>query len=211
MVDLLDWSAIAEAGPKVLVGFSDITALHLAFASRLRTSTVHGPVVTSLPRDPSSAEHLRRLLFEPEKVGSLTPVPAETVLPGLAEGPLVGGNLALLAASAGTRDWLPARGAIAVLEEVGEELYRLDRLLTQLLRAGWFEGVRGIVLGGFTECGYDEDIARLVHDRLVPLGVPMIRQASIGHDPVNMAFPIGGPARLDADAGELTLTAPALL
>jgi muramoyltetrapeptide carboxypeptidase len=211
MVDLLDWPAIAAAGPKVLVGFSDITALHVAFAARLRMSTVHGPVVTSLPRDLDSAEHLRRLLFEPERVGSLTPVPAETMLPGVAEGPLVGGNVALLAASAGTRDWVTARGAIAVLEEVGEQPYRLDRLLTHLLRAGWFEGVRGIVLGRFTECGYDEDIARVVYDRLAPLGVPMVREAQIGHDPVNLAFPLGVPAELDADAGTLTLTAPALL
>ena len=211
IVDLLDWPAIAQAGPKVLVGFSDITALHQAFAVRLRMSTVHGPVVTSLPRDAAAAEHLRALLFEPESAGSLTPTPAETVVPGQAEGPLVGGNLALLAATAGTRDWATARGAIAVLEEIGEEPYRLDRLLTQLLRAGWFEGVRGIVLGDFTECGDPEAIARVTFDRLAPLEVPMIRQAPIGHDPRNLAFPLGGPAVLDADAGTLSLTAPALL
>ncbi len=211
MVDLLDWAAIAAAGPKVLVGFSDITALHQAFAVRMGLCTVHGPVVTSLPRDPGSAEHLRTLLFEPEQVRSLTPVPAETVVPGLAEGPLVGGNLALLAASAGTRDWLPARGAIAVLEDVGEEVYRLDRMLTQLLRAGWFEGVHGIVLGSFTESGHPDDVARLARDRLAPLGVPMVREAPVGHDPVNTAFPLGGTARLDAGAGTLTLTATPLL
>jgi muramoyltetrapeptide carboxypeptidase len=210
MVDLLDWSAIAHAGPKVLVGFSDITALHQAFAVRLRMSTVHGPVVTSLPRDPAAAEHLRALLFEPESVTTLTPTPAETVVPGQAEGPLVGGNLALLAATAGTRDWSTARGAIAVLEDVGEEDYRLDRMLTQLLRSGWFEGVRGIVLGGFTECGDSEAVARVAYDRLAPLEVPMIREAPIGHDPLNLAFPLGGPALLDADAGTLTLTASAL-
>jgi len=211
MVDLLDWAAIAAAGPKVLVGFSDITALHQAFAARLGMSTVHGPVVTSLARDSDSAEHLRTLLFEPEALGSLTPVPTETMVPGSAEGPLTGGNLALLAASAGTRDWSPARGAIAVLEDVGEEVYRLDRLLTQLLRAGWFDGVRGIVLGRFTESGNPADIVRLAQDRLAPLGVPMVREAAIGHDRTNLAFPLGGPARLDADEGTLTLTAPPLL
>ncbi|HEU5043663.1 MAG TPA: DUF4031 domain-containing protein [Nocardioidaceae bacterium] len=211
MVDLLDWSAIAAAGPKVLVGFSDITALHQAFAARLGMSTVHGPVVTSLARDDDSAEHLRTLLFEPEALGSLTPVPTETMVSGSAEGPLAGGNLALLATSAGTRDWYPARGAIAVLEDVGEEVYRIDRMLTQLLRAGWFDGVRGIVLGRFTESGDPDDIVRLAHDRLVPLGVPMVREAAIGHDRTNLAFPLGGPARLDADKGTLTLTAPPLL
>jgi len=212
MVDLLDWDSLAEAGPKVLVGFSDVTALHQAFAARLGLSTVHGPVVTSLGSgDDESREHLRALLFEPEPGIGLTPEPATTVVPGRAEGVLVGGNLVLLATELGTRNSVSAAESIAVLEEIGEEAYRLDRLLTQLLRAGWFDRVRGIVLGDFTDCGTPESLRRLVTDRLSPLGVPMIADAPLGHGDRNLAFPFGVPALLDADAGSLVLREAALV
>ncbi len=213
MVDLLDWDAIAGAGPKVLVGFSDVTALHQAFASRLGLSTVHGPVVTALGDgcDEASRRHLRSLLLEPDRTLSLTPDPLTTLVPGRAQGVLTGGNVALLAAGLGTRDSLPADGSVAVLEDVGEDLYKLDRLLTQLLRAGWFDRVRAVVLGDFTDCGSPESVRDLVLDRLGPLGVPMGWGAPVGHGPRNLAFPLGVPALLDADAGTLVLTAPALL
>jgi muramoyltetrapeptide carboxypeptidase len=98
-----------------------------------------------------------------------------------------------------------------MLEDVGEEGYRLDRLLTQLLRSGWFEGARGVVLGGFTGCGPPEDVLELVTDRLVPLGLPTVLGAPFGHVPRNLAFPLGVPAVLDADAGTLTLREAAVL
>jgi muramoyltetrapeptide carboxypeptidase len=212
MVDLLDWASLAEAGPKVLVGFSDVTALHQAFAARLGLSTVHGPVVSSLGAgDDDSQTHLHALLFDPAPGMPLTTAPALPLVPGRAEGVLVGGNLALLAAEVGTRNSLRATEAIAVLEEVGEEQYRLDRLFTQLLRAGWFDGVRGIVLGDFTDCASPEAVQDLVVDRLAPLGVPMLWGASIGHEQRNLAFPFGVPATLDAGAGTLVLREPALL
>jgi muramoyltetrapeptide carboxypeptidase len=212
MVDLLDWQSLAAAGPKVLVGFSDITALHQAFGARLGLSTIHGPVVTSLGRgDPRSAAHLRTMLFDPSPGTSLTPEPAEPLVGGSAEGVLVGGNLALLAAEVGTRTSLPAAGSVVVLEDVGEEVYRLDRLLTQLLRSGWFDGARGIVLGQFTDCASPEAVRDLVVDRLVPLGLPTVLGAAFGHAPRNLAFPFGVPAVLDADAGTLVLREAALL
>jgi muramoyltetrapeptide carboxypeptidase len=97
MVDLRDWEALAAAGPTVLVGFSDVTVLHQAFAARLGLATVHGPVVTSLGGgDEESRAHLRAMLFEPETVTSLTPAPCPALVPGRAEGPLVGGTVALL-------------------------------------------------------------------------------------------------------------------
>jgi muramoyltetrapeptide carboxypeptidase len=211
MVDLLDWKALADAGPKVLVGFSDITALHQAFAARLGLSTIHGPVVASLgDGDEESRSHLRAMLFEPEPGTSLTPAPALPLVPGHAEGVLIGGNVALLAAEVGSAASVPAAESIAVLEEVGEEVYRLDRLLTQLLRTGWFDRVRGIVLGDFTDCATPEGVQDLVMDRLGPLGVPMIWGVPVGHEPRNLAFPFGVPAVLDADAGTLVLREAAL-
>ena len=212
MVDLLDWESMAAAGPKVLVGFSDVTALHQAFATRLGLSTIHGPVLTSLGGgDEESREHLRGLLFEPERVLSLTPEPVPAIVPGQAEGVLVGGNVALLAAEAGTPTVMPAAECIAVLEDVDEDLYRLDRMLTQLLRSGWFDRVRGVAVGRFSGCGTEESLRRLVEDRVAPLGVPTLFGVPVGHGDRNLAVPFGVPAVLDADAGTLELREAALL
>jgi len=206
MVDLLDWAALAAAGPKVLVGFSDVTALHQAFAARLGISTIHGPVVTSLgSAGDASREHLRSMLFEPVAGTLLTPEPVSSLVDGRAEGVLVGGNVALLAAEIGTPHSRPAAESVAVLEDVNEETYRLDRLLTQLLRAGWFHRVRGIAVGQLTDCGEPESVRDLVEDRLAPLGVPILWGVPAGHAKPNLAFPFGVPAILDADAGTLRL------
>jgi muramoyltetrapeptide carboxypeptidase len=205
MVDLLDFDALAAAGPKVLVGFSDITGLHSAWASRLGMATVHGPVVTSLGSgDAASREHLRRLLLEPA-AGLEVVTGAEALVAGRAEGVLVGGNVALLAADVGTPTARPAADSIAVLEDVGEEPYRLDRMLTQLLRSGWFDRARGIAVGGLTGCGSGDEVRTVVEDRLVPLGVPMLWGVPIGHEPHNLAVPLGVRAALDAGTGTLTV------
>jgi muramoyltetrapeptide carboxypeptidase len=151
------------------------------------------------------------MLFEPEEATDLTPEPVGSLVGGRAEGVLVGGNVAVLAAELGTATSQPSDGCIAVLEDVGEELYRLDRLLTQLLRAGWFDGVRGIVLGGFTGCGSEEALRGLLEDRIAPLGVPTLLGAPYGHAEHNLAVPFGVPAALDADAGTLRLKEPALI
>jgi len=189
-----------------------VTALHQAFAARLGLSTIHGPVVTSLgSADDESRAHLRALLFEPAPGVSLTPSSVETVVGGRAEGVLVGGNIAMLASEVGTRNSLRAASSIAVLEEIGEETYRVDRMLTQLLRTGWFDDVLGIVLGTFTDCGPPATVRELAEDRLAPLGVPLLWGAPIGHDDRNLAFPYGVPAVLDAEAGTLVLREPALL
>jgi len=214
MLDLLDWDALAAAGPKVLVGFSDVTALHQAFASRLGWATVHGPVVTSLGMgDDVSREHLRRLLFEPEQVLALTPEPVGVLVPGLAEGPLVGGNLALLTSCVGTRDAMPAAASIAVLEDVAEDTFRLDRMVTHLLRSGWFDGCLGVELGDFTEGRDPGAVLAMFVERLGPLGVPVLSGAPLGHVERNLAVPFGVPAVLDAPRaglGTLTLGLPAL-
>jgi muramoyltetrapeptide carboxypeptidase len=211
ILDLLDWDALARAGPKVLVGFSDVTALHQAFAARLGLATVHGPVVTSLGAgDATARDHLHRLLFRPAEVTALLPRPVEVLVPGLAEGVLVGGNVAVLAACVGTSTSLPADGGIAVLEDVGEATYRLDRALTHLLRAGWFEGVAAVVAGAFDRCGHPDRVRALLLDRLGGLGVPVLLGAPVGHVPGNLAVPLGVRARVDAagdvaSGGTLTL------
>ena len=215
IVDLLDWPALAEAGPKVLLGFSDVTALHQAFAARLGLATVHGPGVITfgeLPEGDESREHLRRMLLDPEATTSLTPEPIgpeHRLVPGSTEGVLVGGNLALLAAGAGTAHQQPAAGSVAMLEDIGEAAYRLDRLLTQLLRSGWFDGVRGVALGG-TGSVTPQTMREIALDRLGPLGVPMLSGLPFGHQRRNLSFPLGVVARLNADRGTLVLREPAL-
>jgi muramoyltetrapeptide carboxypeptidase len=212
MVDLLDWESLATAGPKVLLGFSDHTGLHQAFAARLGLSTLHGPVLTSLvDGDEQSRTHLRGMLLEPVAGTSLTPTPATPLVAGRAEGVLVGGNVTVLAAGVGTRASLAAVDSIAVLEDVGQELYRLDSAVTQLLRTGWLDRVRGIALGDFTGYPSPEAVRSVLTDRLAPLGVPLVAGVPFGHEARNLAFPLGVPAVLDADAGTLEIRERPLL
>ncbi len=194
LLDLLDWDRLAEAAPKPLVGFSDATALLHALGTRLGVQGVHGPAVTGVgDGDAASNDRLRRLLFadDPDPVLSRDLV---SLVPGAAEGPLVGGNLALIASSIGTGDLLSARDAVVVIEDVDEHPFRLDRVLTQVLRSGWLVGARAVVLGGFTNCG-DPEVGRATFlDRLGSLGVPLLAGAPIGHDRTNLAFWMGDHA-----------------
>ena len=213
VLPLLDWAALAAARPKVLLGSSDITALHDAFAVRLGVATLFGPMPAGVPlggerRDASTYDALAATLFEPERVQALAPAGLRRLVGGRARGPVVGGTLTLLAASCGTAYTRPAAGSIVVLEDVGEPPYRLDRCLTQLLLSGWFDGVRGIVLGSWEGCGPEGEST--VARRLSGLGVPMVAGLGFGHGPSQLTVPLGVEATLDADAGRLVYAEPAL-
>jgi muramoyltetrapeptide carboxypeptidase len=214
MADLADWAAMRAAGPKVFVGYSDITALHEAFAVRLGVATLHGPMAGAMTflKDARTQESLRATLFEPESVQTLHALDgARTMAPGRARGTTLGGCVSLLAADLGTAHARPsARGGLLLIEDVGEEDYRLDRILTQLLRAGWLDGVVGVLLGSWAECGPYEQIRAVLADRLGGLGVPVVEEFGFGHGPTNLTVPLGIPAVLDADARTLTLDLPAL-
>ncbi|MGW7356940.1 S66 peptidase family protein [Streptomyces sp. NPDC054802] len=214
MADLADWTAMRAAGPKVFVGYSDITALHEAFAVRLGVATLHGPMAgaTTFLKDARTQESLRATLFEPESVQILHALDgARTMVPGRARGTTLGGCVSLLAADLGSAHARPsARGGLLLIEDVGEEDYRLDRILTQLLRAGWLDGVTGVLLGSWAECGPYEQIRAVLTDRLGGLGVPVVEEFGFGHGPTNLTVPLGIPAVLDADARTLTLDLPAL-
>ena len=210
ILPLLDFDELAVV-EKVFVGFSDITALHEPLNAR-GLVTIHGPMaaaVAQLGADQGRGR-LHDLLFAPEAVTDfLAPLGARTVVAGTAEGRLLGGNLALLAGSLGTPTSARPAG-IVVLEDVGEEGYKVDRLLTQLLRAGWFNDVTGLVIGDFTESDDRDLVAAVIRERLEPLGVPMVEGAAIGHDEVNLAIPLGLPVRLDATAATLIPLLPPL-
>jgi muramoyltetrapeptide carboxypeptidase len=213
LLDRLDWPAMRAAGPKVLVGFSDVTALHEAVATHLGLASLFGPMpatanVWNDGADLTTAEHLRATLFEPEATQTVVQ-DATCVVPGQATGILVGGTLSLLAGAVGTSESRPAAGGIVVLEDIGEPAYRLDNRLTQLLRTGWFDGVRGVVLGSWMDCG--DEATAVVAARLRELGVPMVSGVLVGHCVPMLTMPLGVEAELDADAGTLRLSGPALL
>ncbi|UVS79391.1 putative murein peptide carboxypeptidase [Actinokineospora sp. UTMC 2448] len=211
LVDLLDWAALAAAGPKVLAGSSDVTALHAAFGANLDLVTLFAPMVAGKLFDAGAREHLRATLFDPESTVVLTGPRVSTAEHGVAEGVTCGGTLSLLAADVGSLDAAPPPdGSILLLEDVGEDPYRVDRLLTQLLRAGWFTGVTGVALGSWAECGEPREVYAVVADLLGGLGVPMVWELGFGHCPEQLTVPLGVSARLDADDGTLTLAEPAL-
>lgn len=213
MVDLLDWDAIRAAGPKVFLGFSDITALHEAFATRAGLVTLHGPMVAALDflKNARTQEHLRATLFEPETVRTLTAGTGGALVPGRARGVTLGGCVSLLAADLGTpHARASARGGLLLIEDIGEEAYRLDRILTQLLRAGWLDRVAGIALGSWVDCGPYEGLRTVFADRLGGLGVPVVEHFGFGHCEGALTVAFGVDAELDADAGTLTLDEPAL-
>ncbi|MFJ2784542.1 LD-carboxypeptidase [Streptomyces sp. NPDC093249] len=213
MVDLVDWRAVRAAGPKVFVGYSDVTALHEAFAVRAGQVTLHGPMVAAgtFLTDPRTRESLRATLFEPETVRTLGLDTARALAPGRARGVTLGGCVSLLAADLATpHGRASARGGLLLLEDVGEEPYRLDRVLTQLLRSGWLDGVAGIGLGSWAECGPYEEVRAVLADRLGALGVPVVEEMGFGHGETALTVPLGVPGVLDAEEGTLTLDVPAL-
>lgn len=191
--------------PKPVVGFSDITALHCLWQSRGRVS-IHGPVITQLQRMPrASIESLYTLL----ESGS-APVPllgSTTVVPGVAEGPLLGGNLSVLTRLLGTPFLPDLHGAVLLLEDVGERPYRLDRMWTHLRLAGVFQKISGVVLGEFTGC--DEPTGELnsttiLEELACQDGIPCAAGFPIGHGTLNDSVALGTKVRLDATARTLS-------
>ncbi|MEU4798836.1 LD-carboxypeptidase [Streptomyces sp. NPDC023327] len=214
MVDLVDWAALRAAGPKVFLGYSDATALHEAFATRLGIATLYGPMTAAADflKSADAQEHLRTTLFTPEAARVITAkAGAKALVGGRARGVTFGGCVSLLAAELGTPGArAAARGGLLFLEDVGEETYRLDRILTQLLRAGRLAGVTGIALGSWQECGPRDELHRLFADRLGGLGVPVVEEFGFGHCEGALTVPFGVAGELDADARTLTLDTPAL-
>jgi muramoyltetrapeptide carboxypeptidase len=213
LIDDIDLTPLVRQ-PRAVVGFSDNTTLHLAL-DRLGLVSFHGPHAGGA--FPAATERaFRRVLFEAAPPGELETDPSDPPAPlrgGVAEGELVGGNLALLAALAGTRFALRGRDRLIAIEDVGEPWYRIDRAFTQLLLAGCLDGAAGIIFGRFDACGENGDDVRLedvLSERAGSLGVPVLANLPFGHVDLNACLPFGTRARLDADAGTLTFVEPAV-
>jgi muramoyltetrapeptide carboxypeptidase len=202
---LLPGLPLADAAPSALVGFSDITAVHLALQALGRVS-IHGPVLTQLGKQPPDVcERLFQLLESPQPPPPL--IGSATYVPGVAEGLLLGGNLSVLTRLLGT-PYLPSfAGAVLLLEDVGERPYRLDRMWTHLKLAGVLSQVRGIVLGDFTGCeegGADYGSADVLRSLAEETGLPCAAGFPIGHGTLNYPVALGTRVRLEADAARLT-------
>ena len=210
-LEAMDWDGIAELPPKVLAGYSDVTAVLEAVAGKLGWSSLLSPMVEPWgPGAHYSFSSMIRTLMYPERATEIRYPQAVTITAGTARGRTLGGNLTVLTASLGTPTSWSARGGICVIEEENEEEYRIDRMLTQLRRSGYLDGVAGIIAGTFTGCGETDAVQEILAERLGGLGVPMIAWADIGHGGYFQTFPIGVAARLDADAATLRLLDPPL-
>ena len=222
----LDFNEIRR-NPKIVLGYSDITALHLAIHAKTGLVTFHGP--NGMGRwDTWSVEYLKRVLFNAEAVtfenpkalsdrNSLTQTEnrVQTITPGTARGPLIGGNLTVMTAILGSPYVPPTEGAILFLEDVGEDLYRIDRMFTQLKLAGILDRIKGFVFGTCAECGPGEGFASLTleeifADHIKPLKVPAWFGAMIGHQTPQWTLPVGADVEIDATAGTIKLLAPAV-
>lgn len=219
VLELLDWSAI-RAHPKLLLGYSDTTALHLAIAARGGFPTIHGPNAASR-WEKASWESLWRLAFTGEmptlggeameqEVGR----PGRTITSGIARGRLLGGNLTILSTLMGT-PWLPDfSGAVLFLEDVNEAEYRIDRMLQQLKLAGLLDGLAGAIFGQCTRCTGDEGdtvgftLDQIIDHHLKPLGIPAFTGANIGHITNQLCLPSGVQVELNADARTLRVLEP---
>lgn len=192
--------------PKWIVGFSDITALHVE-ALAVGVASLHGPNAAALGRsDAWTHSRFVRALEAPHAPQRFSGL--QRLVPGASEGLLVGGNLSLLfACQASGRLRMPL-GAILVLEDVTESSYRVDRMLSGLLASGALDRVAGVVLGDFTDCPdgpHRVPVASVLRERLSELGVPVVSGLKFGHERWNEFVPMGVHARLDADAGTLEL------
>jgi muramoyltetrapeptide carboxypeptidase len=201
----------ASLPAKMLVGFSDITALHAALQATGHVS-VHGPVVTQLATQPPGIVERLFAMLE-DATAPPPPVAGTPMVGGVVEGPLLGGNLSLVTRLLGT-PWLPdLYGAILLLEDVGERPYRVDRMWTHLRLAGVFERVRGLALGDFTDCedpDRDFTVRDVLYDLARETGLPCVGFLPIGHDAINTPVPLGTLVRLDGGAGTLAFLEPAV-
>jgi muramoyltetrapeptide carboxypeptidase len=224
IVDRLDYDALARQ-PKVFVGYSDITALHLAIGQRANLVTFYGPMMMTFSRPANKLSYTSdafvRAVTQVSPLGVVAPDPddpwVETISGGMVEGELTGGCLTLLANAIGTADDFDWRGKIVFLEDTDEEPYTIDSRLVQLLRAGKFDGVGGVVVAehagvrprdfrpAFPSTLSLEDV---IDDLLRPLGVPTVYGLPLGHGSHLATLPLGVRARLDADAGCLEVLEP---
>ena len=226
ILDKLDYEAIKK-NPKVFIGYSDITALHTAIFEKTGLVSFHGPVAVS-SWNSFSTDYLKRLLFQKEAITYKNPTDKgdelvqtknriRVINEGSVKGQLLGGNLSVLTGIMGSeyfpKDWT---GKILYLEDVGEKIYAVDRMMSQLYLGGVFDQISGFVFGKCTDCdpggsGYGSLTLEEVIDHYIkPLNIPAYSGAMIGHISDNVTIPNGLEAELNASEGSIRLLSPAV-
>lgn len=222
LLDRIDYGLIRN-NAKVFVGYSDITALHLAIHKRAGLITFHGPVPVSRFTD-YTQKYFRQALFNSAPLGMLTNPPETNMLRpihtlravrgGKARGPIVGGNLTLISTTLGTPFEIDTKGKIFFIEDVDEQPYSIDRMLTHLRLAGKFAAAAAIVFGECADCrprkfepSFEStfSLGEVLDEILGQLKIPVLAGLTIGHTDDQLTLPLGVMAALDADKGELTI------
>jgi muramoyltetrapeptide carboxypeptidase len=214
----LDYDLIRRQ-PKIIMGYSDITALVLAIYARSGVVTFHGPVGTS-DWNRFTLDWVKRILFSGEAVTLRNPwydlnYRVETLTAGLARGRLVGGNLSVLSGMVGS-PYLPEwQGTILFVEEIGEEVYRIDRMLTQLKLAGILDRISGFIFGQCKDCDPEEpdkslSFRQMLSEHIKPLRIPAWYGSMIGHMRDKFTVPVGAEVEIDALRGTVKLLEPAV-
>jgi muramoyltetrapeptide carboxypeptidase len=222
ILDRIDYDLI-HRNPKIFLGYSDITAMHLAINKHAKLVTFHGPITLSRFTD-YTQRYFRKALFETQPIGAVTNPPESnelrpshslrTIRPGSATGPLIGGNLTLISNTMGTPYEIDTHDKILFLEDVDEEPYSIDRMLTHLRLAGKFDSVAGVIFGECQDC-HPRDykpsstipygLGEVLDNILGNLKVPVLYGMAIGHTDDQLTLPIGVTATLDATKGTLDI------
>jgi muramoyltetrapeptide carboxypeptidase len=210
LLDLIDYDLV-RAHPKILVGFSDVTALSMAMLERSGLLTFHGPMLAAEFGDAPTevAEYaFWNMLTQGVSQRVLSLGEEGSMRDGVAEGTLIGGNLAVYASLVGTPYLPDPSGGILFLEDVGENTYRIDRMLLQLKHAGVLRAVAGVVLGSFSaipDVEADRELETVLREYLAPLEVPVMTGFPFGHIPDKVTLPLGARVRLDTKKRQLTV------
>lgn len=221
ILDKVDFNII-RINPKIFVGYSDITALHIAINQISKLVTFHGPMASSDFAngldDFSKKEFLRAVMNTKPMSYILNPhnIEIQSLVKGKAHGVIVGGNLSLICATMGTQYEIDTKGKILFLEEISEEPYRIDRMLTQLALAGKFDDVAGIILGDWNDCEskiYSNSLSliQVFEEVIMPFKKPTIFNLKAGHCKPKVTLPLGVNALLDADKNRLIIEGSATI
>ena len=214
IADRLDLEVIKK-NPKVFVGYSDITILHLIFNQICNMVTFHAPMASSnmiSQFDSYTEKSFMETIFMDNELEFLNPegTKIETLSGGYTEGTLVGGNLCLMATSIGTPYEIDTKDKILFIEELNEYTYKVDRLLQQFKHSGKLSAAKGIILGNFKKCGPehegDADLAEVFNDIIKPLNKPTVYNVEVGHCFPTGSLPLGATCKLDADNGKIFFT-----
>lgn len=215
ILPLLDYDAIKK-NPKIFIGYSDITALHIAFNQIAGLVTYHGPMAVSdmiEGFDNFSKESLLNLIMNKKAVYNIkNPLNQEiiTINGGIAEGVIIGGNLTLMVNTIGTPYEIDVKGKILFIEEIGEDPYKIDRMFNQLRLSGKLQESKGIILGDFNNCKSKNPkgsltLEEVINDQIKPIEKPTIYNLKSGHCNPMITLPFGVKAKLDGDKKELLI------